>query len=317
MILRFFLLLVLGCLLSFSVYGQDQGPDALTGKLLDLKYQQMGTLWQVKVYLPEADSLRAQKISRQVKSLLDSLNQIFSDYDPESTLNQVVRKAHLAPVSIPKPLAEVISQAQIYARRSGGAFDISIGPLSRLWRRAFRRQVFPEREDIREAKKRVNYRWIQLENSQLRLKRKGMRLDLGGIAKGASVDYAADLLEQYGLNHYLIDGGGDIRVSGHPPGKKAWEIELPNGQIKEMNSGAIASSGAQYRYLSYQGRRYSHLIDPRTGYGVEGQKTVTVLAPTAMEADAWASVFSILDGKEASTLIAQLKERVLVYYLQN
>lgn len=292
---------------SFGMDGADR---------LQIRYAQMGTQWQILVYLSEQDATQERRLRREVKQLLDSLNAIYSDYDPQSELNIAAEKAQQAPVPVSLPLLEVMEQAQLISRLSDGAFDISIGPLSRLWRRAFRRQVFPERAAIKSAKRRVNYRWIAVDNGHLHLKREGMRLDLGGIAKGKTVDYIAELLRCSGAKAFLVDGGGDIRVQGHPPGKKAWQIELPSGQLKSLTTGAIATSGASYRYLEHQGKRYSHLIDPRTGYGVEDQRTVTVRAPTAAEADAWASVFSILGGKKAARLQRQLKNSISVYYFK-
>lgn len=310
-----YLLPIVFSFLATVVWGQQK--DTIAYQLFHVRHQQMGTQWQVKAYLPLADSLNKNKRSREVRYLLDSLNAIFSDYDPASELNQVVAEASKYPVSLSLPLYEVIAEAQTYARRSNGAFDISIGPLSRLWRRAFRRQVFPEREAIKSAQSKVDYRWVELKDQQLRLKRAGMRLDLGGIAKGKTIDHIANYLLSRGIANFLIDGGGDIRVQGQPPGALAWQIQLPDGQIKGLTVGAIATSGATYRYLEHEGKRYSHLIDPRTGYGVIHQRIVTVSAPTATEADAWASVFSVLDKKRGNRLQKELKERVLVYYFLN
>jgi thiamine biosynthesis lipoprotein len=308
---RYFLLVVFS---FFSLLAWGQKKETY---LFSRQYQQMGTSWQIKAYLSTEDSVYADQLSVSVKELLDSLNTIFSDYNPASELNQAVAEANRHPVSLSLPLWEVLQEAQTYSRQSKGAFDISIGPLSRLWRRAFRRQVFPEREAIKSAQHKVNYRWIKLKNQQLRLKREGMRLDLGGIAKGKTIDYIAEYFLACGITVFLIDGGGDIRVQGQPPGATSWQVELPNGQIKAMTEGAIATSGATYRYLEYKGKRYSHLIDPRSGYGVSYQGVVTVIAPTATEADAMASAFSVLNEKQGNRLRKKLKGRVLVYYFLN
>jgi len=278
-----------------------------------IHHQQMGTQWRVVAYPADSATSISSSLELEVRQLVDSLNMVFSDYDPYSELNRAAAQAHQQPVALSSPLTAVIQQSLAIARQTGGAFDISIGPLSRLWRRAFRRQVFPEKEAIRAARRKVNYRWIQLEGNILRLKRPGMRLDLGGIAKGKTVDYIASLLENQGITHYLIDGGGDIRVLGHPPNQSAWRIELPGGVVREMNSGAIATSGDQYRYLEYQGQRYSHLIDPRTGYGVQGQNTVTVVASTAAAADAWASVCSIIPVSQARRMLQKTNHHL--FYL--
>lgn len=285
--------------------------------LVAFSHYQMGTKWQIKAYFYESEFPK-ETIGERAINLLDSLNAIFSDYDLDSELNQAVAVANTQKwVPISPALAEVIELSLRYSRKSHGAFDISIGPLSRLWRKAFRRQTFPEREEVEVAQRLVNYHWIKVKGQSLGLEKKDMRLDLGGIAKGFAVDQLSEFLQSQGAIAFLVDGGGDLRVEGHPPRKNAWQIALPKGGIRLLTSGAIATSGSTYRYLEFEGKRYSHLIDPRTGYGVQGNQLVTVIATTATEADAWASVFSILSGKKADRLKEKLKPDVEVLVFQN
>ncbi|MEL7159154.1 MAG: FAD:protein FMN transferase, partial [Bacteroidota bacterium] len=189
----------------------------------------------------------------------------------------------------------VLHFARRLARRSKGAFDPTVGPLTKLWRRAFRLQTFPARERILAARARVQWQDLKTaSNDRVRLRRNGMQLDLGGVAKGYALDAVGEQLRQNGYRSYLIDGGGDLLLGEPPPGKPGWSVVTPTGEnLGELSEVAIATSGATYRYLERDGVRYSHLIDPRTGYGVTGHELVTVIAPTGMVADALASTLSI------------------------
>jgi thiamine biosynthesis lipoprotein len=128
----------------------------------------------------------------------------------------------------------------------------------------------------------------------------GTQLDFGGVAKGYAVDEAMKVLKKFGISAAMIDGGGDIAVSEAPPGEPGWSIERSVYKVGELTTQmlyltniAIATSGDTYRYLDWEGKRYSHIIDPRTGMGVTTRQIVTVLAPTCMEADAWATAMSV------------------------
>jgi FAD:protein FMN transferase len=270
------------------------------------EHPQMGTLFRITVYAP--DKQVAERGSQLAFDRLDDLNQQLSDYEPESALNQFDATAgDGAWHALTPDLWQVLHEAQEVYRKSDGAFDVSIGPLSRLWRRAFRRQEFPDVLLLAEAKKRVNGNWIKLKRQGCRgkLLRLGMELDLGGIAKGYALDEMANVLTYQGLNVYLIDGGGDLLAGTAPPGRKGWRIQRPQGASILLEREAIATSGDSYRYLEHAGERYSHLIDPRTGYGVQHERIVSVRAPTATRADAWASAFSILSAEDILLILSK------------
>ncbi|GAB5551176.1 MAG: hypothetical protein Sapg2KO_07670 [Saprospiraceae bacterium] len=268
---------------------------------MSAEHQQMGTQWKIIVYVE--DTLAAANWLDQSWKQLDLLNQIMSDYDSDSELNQI----HLGHpskqwVPISEPLFEVLSRAQYFSQVSKGAFDVTIGPLSVLWRKAFRRQTFPNAKKIRVAKKKVNYHWLCLNEQSVFLKKNGMRLDLGGIAKGYAVDYLFEFLEQKGINAILVDGGGDIRVGAPPPNQETWTIKLPNEQVYSLVNQSIATSGASYQYLEHKGIRYSHIIDPKIGFGIKGHQLVSVIADRCQDADALASIASLFNGSELKRL---------------
>ncbi len=270
------------------------------------EHPQMGTLFRITVYAP--DEQVAERGSQLAFDRLDDLNQQLSDYEPHSALNAFDAKAgdgvwH----ELPPDLWRVLREAQEVYRRSGGAFDVSIGPLSRLWRRAFRRQEFPDVLLLAEAKKKVNGSWIKLQRRDYRgkLLHSGMELDLGGIAKGYALDEMAIELERQGLYIFLLDGGGDLLAGQAPPGERGWRVRTPKDSSLVIVQEAVATSGDSYRYLEHEGKRYSHLVDPRTGYGVQHQRLVTVRAPTATLADAWASACSILSSKDIERILSK------------
>ena len=272
----------------------------------------MGT--QFRIILYATDSLLALQAANEAFSEVDRLNDIFSDYDESSELSQLSFQASSGQkVKISVEMWRVLGLAQRLARKSKGAFDITIGPLSKLWRRAFRQQAFPDPERLKEAKFFVGYSNLKVKRKQpfVVLKKEGMRLDAGGIAKGYALDRAMSVLQFHGIDRALIDGGGDILVSKAPPETQGWRLETKRvnnlGQIEKITlffeNCAVATSGDTYRYLEWQGKRYSHIIDPRTGLGVSHEAMVSVQAPTGMLADALASTLSIIDPEKANRLL--------------
>jgi thiamine biosynthesis lipoprotein len=219
----------------------------------------------------------------------------------------------------------VLDYAQEVSQRSEGAFDVSVGALTKLWRKAFREKEFPKEAEIGKAAATVGYEGILMKtkNQTVKLDKAGMRLDFGGIAKGYAVDEARAWLKVSGIDMFLVDGGGDLLVGMPPPGKPGWEIEVPdklvNGELTYKKAfyknTAVATSGDTYRFIEHDGKRYSHIIDPRTGYGLTNRRTVTVTAPTCMAADAWATAASVgikklltVDLKEEGVRISILEE---------
>lgn len=250
----------------------------------------MGTEFHLQLYA--LDSLHAASIAQRAFARIDALEASMSDYRRDSELNQLRPSWQ----TVSPDLWAVLRFSRRLARRSKGAFDPTIGPLSKLWRRAFRLKEFPARERIIRARARVQWKDLRTAGtSRVKLRRSDMQLDLGGVAKGYTLDVVGKLLEQHGYRSYLIDGGGDLLLGEPPPGKAGWSVVTPNGKhLSPLRNLAVATSGATYRYLEEDGVRYSHIIDPRTGYGVTGHKVVTVIAPTGMVADGLASTLSVL-----------------------
>ena len=288
------------------------------------EYQQpkMGTIFGLILYA--TDSTQANRAADAAFDRIDSLNHILSDYDPKSEINQLVRgKPRGQFHKVSEELWTVLRWSKKVSKKSRGAFDVSIGPLSKLWRRAFRRQTFPDLSDIEEARKKVNYRWIKIKRNKplVRIKKEGMELDLGGVAKGYAVDEAYETLQKFGLEISLVDGGGDIYAGKAPPGRQGWKIvrsKLEKGKIISeivlLEEEAMATSGDTYRFMEWEGKRYSHLIDPRSGMGTTERRLVMVRAPNCMQADALASASSIWEASKLKKLAHRFDIEILVIW---
>jgi thiamine biosynthesis lipoprotein len=248
----------------------------------------MGT--EFRITISTADTSGMQMAVDSAFRRVEELEQMMSDYRADSELNRLRGTAKWQRVS--PDLYEVLNFSRQLAKQTGGAFDPTIGPLTKLWRRSFRQQEFPEEERILAARARVHWKDLRVaRRGRVRLRREGMSLDLGGAAKGYALDEVGHLLRKFGFPSFLIDGGGDLLL-GDAPGEEGWSVEFPQGYfVSDLHNTAIATSGDAYRFLEWEGVRYSHIIDPRSGYGTTHQKEVTVFGPSAMVADGLASAF--------------------------
>ncbi|RMG34702.1 MAG: FAD:protein FMN transferase [Planctomycetota bacterium] len=244
----------------------------------------------------EAAAAAFQRIAR--------LDAIFSDYRADSEARRLSDAAGSGKwMSVSPEMWDVLTTAVEISAKTEGAFDVTVGPVVRLWRRARRQHRRPSEERLREAQSAVGYRLIELDRRcrRVRLKRPGMRLDFGGIAKGYATDEALRVLQQHGIRSALIDAGGDLRLGEPPPGRTAWTVAVADltreaaiAERLSLRRCAIATSGDLYQFVEIDGTRYSHIIDPRTGEPVVVRRSVSVLAPSGMLADALASAISVL-----------------------
>ncbi|MFN0054828.1 MAG: FAD:protein FMN transferase [Planctomycetales bacterium] len=277
----------------------------------EFRQMQMGMPFKIVVYAVDEDS--ANGAARAAYARIRQLNGIMSDYDADSELMRLCRTAgrgERVPVS-PELLA-VLSRAQTLSRHSDGAFDVTVGPLVRLWRQARKSGQFPSPEAVEEARGAVGYRQIALDEpaGTVELKHTGMRLDLGGIAAGYAVDEALRVLKQQGIHSALIDASGDIGVSDPPPGQAGWRIgiaplepEADPSRYLLLKNAAVTTSGDAYQFIEFEGRRYSHIVDPRTGLGLTERSSVTVIAPDCTTADSYATAVSVLGPDKGLKLI--------------
>ena len=293
--------IVCALLLFSTVLSADEQP---TLQRFEFEEVHLGTLVRIILYAPSSEV--AEKAAKDAFDSFQKVNEIMSTYDSGSELSRLNESRGSTRVS--EDLFIVLRAAKHYYTLSDGAFDVTVGPLVRLWRRAFRQREFPSEQYIRQAKELVgNHLWELEERTQsVRLLKAGMRLDLGGIAKGYAIDRAFDIIQKHGIASLLVDAGGDFRVGAPPPpNTEGWKIAKGDETVFMKNT-AMATSGGRFQFVEIDGVRYSHIVDPKTGLGITGLQTVHVTAPTAMEADALATIVSILGKEKGEALIDKL-----------
>ena len=222
---------------------------------------------------------------------IQQLDECLSNYRPDSEVNRLSASSpHAMPVPLTADVWQVLQRSEQYSRLSEGAFDATVGPVTKLWRRARRTREMPQPSCCRRARAAVGYTALKLdaEHHTAQMLRPEMLLDLGGIAKGYALDAALQTLREHGVTRALLDGGGDLLAGEPPPDKPAWTIGVADiaGQTDESSSiecsgQAVATSGDLFQFVEIDGVRYSHIVDPRTGLGLTHRSTVTVLAADA------------------------------------
>lgn len=275
----------------------------------------------------EKDSIQAIKISKECFLLVDSLVSILSDYDSSSELSKLNANAGIGPIQVSPLLLEILLLSKSAYEKSGHSFDISIGPLSALWRNARKTKSFPKEQDVLLAKKLVGFENIKIDSLShtVELTLKGMRLDLGGIAKGYVADQVLQLLNKNSVFSALVDAGGDISMSNAPLLTKGWLLGINEPEQTEkllatkiqIANKAVATSGDVYQYLFHNGKKYAHITNPLTGYGVTYQRNVTIIAKNGVTADWLATACSILPIAEALAIVKKEQAEVLISTLVN
>jgi thiamine biosynthesis lipoprotein len=274
----------------------------------------MGVLVTIVLYAPDRNT--ANRGFEAAFARFEQLDGVFSDYASSSEAMQLSSAAPMERgKAVSDDLWQVLLRAQDLSRRTGGAFDVTVGPVTKLWRRARRRREMPPEDRLLEARGAVGYAHVELDDRQrtVRLTRANMRLDFGGIAKGYAADEALRVLRKMEIHAALVNASGDIAVADAPPNSKGWKIgiaplkaEGPPSRFLYMKNAGIATSGDAFQYVEIDGRRYSHIVDPRTGLGLSTRSSVTVIAPRGMQADGVASAVSVLGPREGIALAEKM-----------
>ena len=271
----------------------------------------MGT--SVEVTVSQVDSKAAEEAIEAAFQEVERINRLMSHYRPDSEVSQITHHAGKKEVRVSPENLEVIERALYFSRLSDGAFDITIGPVFRLWN--FREGKIPDRETLRDQLKRVDYRKIKADRSRstVYLADPRMELDLGAIAKGYAVDRACGVLQKRGVENFLVNAGGDLKVGGEKEKGVPWTIgvqhpRLPSeiiGKLQPKNSG-VATSGDYEKSFVKDGERYHHILVPSTGMPARECQSVTILAPSAMDADALATAVFVLGPKKGVALVEKM-----------
>jgi thiamine biosynthesis lipoprotein len=282
-----------------AAVGAAQQPRELLR--LEQTLDAMGTTFGVTVYGYDNDRLIAAVEAAFEEA--QRLERLLSNYRPESEWSKVNRKAAEGPVVVSDELFRLLETCQAVSRASDGAFDISVGPLMKVWGFYRGSGRLPAKAEIAGALAKVGYRHVLLDPAArtVRFDRAGVVLDPGGIGKGYAVDRMVEVLKENGIESALVtSGGSSIYGLGTPNQARGWEVKIrdpkrPSRTIQDvyLKNQSMSTSGSYEKFFTAEGKVYSHIMDPRTGYPAAGMLSVSVIAPTTLESDAWTKPFFI------------------------
>jgi len=300
--------------------GGDRGEKESDSdiKLLKQTRMIMGTFAEVSIY--SNDEKTAGMAIEESLDEMERMDRIMSNYKKDSELSRLNKKAAKSPVPCNGELLDVIEQSQYYSELSGGAFDITVSPVVALWGFFREKGHVPPDKEIEKVLPAVSYKNIVVNKSNdtkkpaaISFKNTQTQIDLGAIGKGYAVDKALEIIRKYGISNGCINLGGNIYVLGTPPGKNAWKIGVQHprnsGEILgylELKNEATATSGDYERFFEFNGKRYSHIINPQTGRPVSGTIATTIVAPTSTEVDALSTSVFVLGHEKGMELIKKI-----------
>ncbi len=273
----------------------------------------MGTLFRIKLYA--ANQADAQHAFAAAFARVGKLDRTLSDYKPDSELNRLSQLAVRNPIHVSDDLFRVLAASQQLSEKTGGAFDITVGPLTHLWREARKKGRVPSSAEIKQTQVKCGYRKLRIDPvaQSVEFAEEGMQLDAGAIAKGDAADQALLTIGRCGIRSALVAASGDLAFSDAPPGEAGWKIgvdSLDSAQARfpktlVLSNAAVSTSGSTEQHLDAGGVRYSHIIDPQSGLGITRDITVSVIAPKGIEADSLATAVSVLGAERGLSFIEQ------------
>lgn len=275
--------------------------------------QLMGCDFEITIVA--TDSTIANKHIATGISEMRRIEKLISSWDKNSQTSKINRNAGLKPVKVDDELFDLIERSIALSNLTDGAFDISYASMDKIWRFDGSMKEMPTAESIQNSVKKVGYKNIVLNktNRTVFLKKEGMRIGFGAIGKGYAADKAKELLESNGVNSGIINASGDMTTWGKQPNGKEWQVAITNPMNKNkvfallpIKNGAVVTSGNYEKYVEFNGKKYTHIIDPRTGYPSSGIISVTVFAPKAELADALATSVFVMGIEAGLDRINQL-----------
>lgn len=286
-------------------------PEDATAERFEFTQLLMGV--EARVTLYAEDEERAREAAAAAFGRIAELDAALSDYRPDSELMRLCDRAGSGPVAVGDDLFKVLRRATEVSEASGGAFDVTVGPVVGLWREARRSGRLPEASELHEAMGRVGWKFVRLDERArtVDLRRPRMRLDLGGIAKGYATQEAVAVLKEREAGRCLVSLAGDVAAGDPPPGEDGWTVALEIGgetRVIPLANAAVSTSGDTEQFVEVGGVRYSHVVDPRTGVGVVTRARATVVAEDGMTADALASALTVVGVDGAAALLARFPD---------
>jgi len=279
----------------------------------------MGTEFTIRVWTQEGQVGDLNLVVGKAFARVAELNQIASDYLPESEINLFAKSPARYPIEVSDDLFALFTIAETLHRKSGGAFDITAGPLIRVWRLTKKNRRMPTQDQLDSAKRRTGFQHLEIDLEEQTITKKidGMLFDLGGIAKGYAADAAIKVLREGGFPRALVAASGDIVVGDAPPNEEGWKIgietlnldpDLKSLQVVVLNNKAISTSGDTRQFIELNHSRYSHIVSTKTGLGLTERIGASVIAPNAVTSDTHATIVTLLGEKEGLQFIRNIRE---------
>ncbi len=297
--LRIFILLFL----SFTCFSQQ---------IFKKQTVLMGSVFEI--VLVENDSARAQKHFQKTIDEIERIENLISEWRPHTQISKVNQNAGIKPVKVDREVFELTQRAIQYSTLTDGAFDISIAALDKVWVFDGSMDELPSEEAIKKSIEKVGYQYILLNsvNSTIFLEKEGMKIGFGSIGKGYAVDKGRELLQALGVKGGIVNASGDLSAWGCQPNGKPWNVGVANPfkahkilKVLKLKDGSVATSGSNEKFAEIHGKRYSHIINPKTGWPSSGLTSVTISGPMAEFANFLSTSVMVLGKKESRKLISE------------
>jgi len=267
-----------------------------------------------KITLVDNDSISVEKNINKAIDEMIRIENLISDWKPSSQVSQVNQNAGIKPIKVDREVFDLTKRAIEYSKISNGAFDISFAAMDKIWKFDGSMEEIPNQETINQAIKNIGYQNIILDevNSTIFLKKQGMKIGFGSIGKGYAADKAKEIMQKLGIKSGIIDASGDMATWGTQPNGNPWKIGINNpfrkykyAAILSLKNAAVTTSGDYEKYVLIDGKRYSHIINPKTGMPSTGLTGVTVIGPNAEMCNAFSTTLMVLGRKEGLQLMNQ------------
>ncbi|MDV3741971.1 thiamine biosynthesis protein ApbE [Elizabethkingia anophelis] len=275
----------------------------------------MGSRFQIT--LVDKDSISAERNIDKAVAEITRIENLISEWRPETQISQVNQNAGIKPIKVDREVFDLTKKGLYFSKLTDGAFDISIVAMDKIWKFDDSMDELPSEQAIKESVRNVGYRNIILDstNSTIFLKNPGMKIGFGSIGKGYAADKTRDLMKSMGVKAGIIDASGDISTWGTQPDGKPWAIGINNpfndhkmAAILYFKENAVTTSGSYEKYAEIHGKRYSHIMNPKTGYPSTGLTSVTITGPNATMANGFSTSIMVLGEKEGLKLLKQFPE---------
>lgn len=308
-------------ILAFSIFLGGCGKKEDNEPLSKTEFM-MDTVMTIKLY-DKKDEEVLKKAFNRIKEIEDKMSNTIEN----SYIDKINKNAGKAPIEVDEELYNLLVKAKKFAELTDGAYEPTIGPLVELWNIKGEgkndKHTIPKEEDIKKALDKVDYKKLELlDNNKVLLKDKGMKLDLGGIAKGYAGDEVKRVLEENGVKHAIIDLGGNIYALGSKEGHKSWKIGIQNPKeergsyvgIVEVKENAVVTSGDYERYFEVDGKRYHHIIDSKTGYPSDNElSAISIVSKSSTDSDALSTALFVLGREKGAKVLSKLEDTEVLY----